>query len=106
MFRRFAAIFFLGLVFTAVGQDAAASRARGEKLYRQFCFMCHQLEGKGNPGIFPPLAGSDYLTNKTAVIRALLLGLNQPITVSGRAYKGVMPATALNDQQLSDVLTY
>src|SRR5688572_14686485 len=34
---------------------------RGQELYVRNCFACHQLDGAGVPGIFPPLAKSDYL---------------------------------------------
>ena len=35
--------------------------AQGEAAYLANCAACHQPNGKGLPGAFPPLAGSDYL---------------------------------------------
>ena len=80
---------------------------RGRKIYTQICWVCHQANGQGLPNVFPPLAGSDYLLeNKDRSIQALLLGLNEKITVNGRSYQGVMPPSGLGDDQIADVLTY
>ena len=35
--------------------------ARGESVYLANCSACHQPNGQGLPGAFPPLAQSDYL---------------------------------------------
>ena len=35
--------------------------AAGQKVYQTLCIACHQPDGKGLPGAFPPLAASDYL---------------------------------------------
>ena len=41
--------------------DIAAQVKAGEAVYQTVCLACHQADGKGLPGAFPPLAGSDYL---------------------------------------------
>ena len=33
---------------------------KGKQVYMGLCFACHQPDGKGLPGAFPPLAASDY----------------------------------------------
>ena len=43
-----------------------AQMAIGSKLYTTHCLGCHQPEGRGLPGIFPPLAKSDYLMADTS----------------------------------------
>lgn len=45
----------LGVGGTAAGPD-------GAKLYARNCQSCHQGNGKGLPGAFPPLAGSSIVT--------------------------------------------
>ncbi len=35
--------------------------ALGEKIYMEKCIVCHQANGEGIPGAFPPLKNSDYL---------------------------------------------
>lgn len=80
---------------------------KGKRVYTQACFACHQPEGQGLPGVFPPLAKSDYMmADKTRAITSLIKGLNGPITVNGQQYNGVMPPSLLNDEQIANVLTY
>ena len=81
---------------------------RGKRVYMETCSMCHQLEGQGIEGVFPPLAKSDFLmADKERPIRIVLKGLSGPITVNSKKYDGVMPPqTLLNDEQVSDVVTF
>ena len=39
-------------------------------------------------------------------IKGVVKGLKGPITVNGKKYNTEMPAQALNDQQVADVMTY
>jgi nitrite reductase (NO-forming) len=79
----------------------------GKRTYDQNCLACHQSNGMGIPGAFPPLAGSDYLlSNPKRAIDILLKGLSGKITVSGKQFNGVMPAVQLSDEQVANVLTY
>ena len=39
--------------------DVSAQVKAGEATYQTVCMACHQADGKGLPGAFPPLAGSD-----------------------------------------------
>ncbi len=80
---------------------------KGKRVYTQTCFACHQMNGEGMPGVFPPLAKSDFLmADKDRAIRSVTKGLAGPITVNGQKYDGVMPPVALNDEQVAQVLTY
>jgi len=82
--------------------------ARGETVYLANCAACHQPDGVGLPGAFPPLANSDFLLgDRETVLSAALFGLSGPITVNGVDYNGVMPSAGfLSDAELADVLTY
>jgi len=62
--------------------------------------------GEGMAGVFPPLKGSDYLKDKKKVIQAMLNGLQGEITVNGKKYNSVMPASGLNNKEIADVITY
>jgi len=80
---------------------------RGKLLYLQNCVICHQSSGQGSPGVFPPLAGSDYLmADKKKSILALVQGLSGRISVNGTVYDGSMPPMVLDDAKAADVLTY
>lgn len=79
----------------------------GKILYEGNCAACHQKNGQGLPGAFPPVAGSDYLmarTDKGAGI--ILFGLTGEIHVNGVAYDGIMPRMMLSDDEIANVLTY
>lgn len=76
-------------------------------MYESNCLACHQANGQGVEGAFPPLAKSDYLAADTKRgIHAILRGVSGKITVNGKEYNSVMPAVALNDEQTANVLTY
>ena len=87
--------------------------AEGKKVYAGSCFMCHQMEGQGVGGVFPPLAKADYLMqratskNREDLIHIPLQGLTGKITVNGTDYNSVMPPVSnLSDQDVAAVLTY
>jgi len=79
----------------------------GKNVYMQTCFACHQANGEGIAGAFPPLANSDYLNadvNRT--IDAVLYGLTGEITVNGEVYNSVMTAQTVTNREAANVLTY
>lgn len=81
----------------------------GATVYQNFCIPCHQAEGQGLPGAFPPLAGSNWVTGSPEVpIKIVLHGLQGPIDVKGTTYNGVMPAFAsqMNDAEIAAVATH
>lgn len=80
----------------------------GKKVYDNYCAACHRSNGMGAPGMNPPLTGIDLVTgDKRELIKIVLQGYSQPTKINGELYSNVMPANAfLNDQQISDVLTY
>lgn len=92
-------------------QDTALSR--GQTVYMQVCFACHQPTGLGLPGMFPPLADSDWVSAKKPdrMIRMVLHGFTGPVTINGKPFTTPAPlmppqGSALSDQQIADVLTY
>ena len=82
--------------------------AKGKGVYEANCGACHQPNGKGLPGAFPPLAGSDFLEGKREdVLAVALFGLSGPITVNDVEYNAVMPSMGhLKDEDLAAALTY
>jgi putative membrane-bound dehydrogenase-like protein len=91
---------------------ATKPRDPGLEVYEQGCLPCHQPEGKGLPGVYPPLAGSEWVRGDAdRLVRIVLHGLTGPVTVAGANYGGPdsvpMPSMAgLTDEQIADVLTY
>jgi nitrite reductase (NO-forming)/hydroxylamine reductase len=86
----------------------AEQMERGGELYKIHCSACHQAEGQGLPGAFPPLAKSDYLlADRARAIETVILGRAGPITVNGQEYNAVMPPMGyLADTEIADVVTY
>jgi len=94
---------------TIVSLNKEMQMAKGKQIYMGNCFACHLPSGEGIPGVFPPLAKSDYMmADRDRAIRIVMKGLNGPITVNGQAYNGVMPPQRdiLTEEQMADVLTY
>lgn len=80
---------------------------QGKEVYNNLCATCHLPSGKGIAGSFPPLDGSNWLTEKRAEsIHAVKYGLNGPIVVNGVEYNNVMAPMGLTDQEVADVLNY
>ena len=79
----------------------------GKTVYTNFCLQCHMANGQGVPNIYPPLAGSDWLSEKrTESIHAVKYGLNGEIKVNGKTYDNVMLPLGLTDQEIADVMNY
>ncbi|MES2644562.1 MAG: cytochrome c [Myxococcota bacterium] len=88
---------------------APAPPPSGADVYTQRCASCHQADGKGLAGVFPPLVGSEWVAGDPAIlVRIVLDGLAGPITVAGQPYDGVMPAwrDQLDDPAIAAVLTH
>ena len=80
----------------------------GQALFAGTCSTCHQANGAGLPGVFPPLAKSDWLAVKPkAAVDVVLNGLAGPVKVNGQDYNSVMPPMSqLTDDEVANILTY
>lgn len=87
----------------------------GKRLFNSggACYTCHQATGQGIPGVYPPLAGSEWVQGPpNRVIRILLAGLGGPVTVEGKTFNAAqMPSFGpsgfnWSDEKISQVLTY
>jgi len=79
----------------------------GELVFNRSCYACHQLNGQGLPGVFPPLAQSDYLlADVDRAIKGVIKGNQGEIVVNGKAYNQVMPPQNLNDEDIANVVTF
>lgn len=80
----------------------------GKNVYNQYCLACHQADGAGVAGAFPPLKESDWVAgDKNRLISVVINGLEGPIEVNGQQYNSMMPSQGfLADEQIAAVLTY
>lgn len=83
--------------------------ADGEKVYNSRCMSCHQMDGKGIPGVFPPLNESEFVVGSPQrLVRIILHGMMGETTVKGVTYSGMMPpwGSFLSDEEVAAVITY
>lgn len=84
-----------------------ASIERGKALYSDLCVTCHLPNGKGIPGTYPPLDGSNWLTEKREEsIHGVKYGMKGPIEVNGEEYDNIMTPMGLSDQEVADAMNY
>jgi nitrite reductase (NO-forming) len=80
---------------------------QGATVFNNVCANCHQHDGKGLPGVFPPLAKSDFLmADKTRAIGIVMHGLKGQVQVNGQTFNAEMPDFGLSDAQIASALTY
>ncbi len=88
-------------------------KVNGKEVFAKNCAMCHQAEGQGLEGAFPPLAKSDFLKklsnmkDRTELLTIVLKGKTGKVTVNGKEYNGVMtPVSGLSDAEFTAVLNH
>lgn len=98
----------LAILLTSAVLATSHSQAADGKAVYATCQACHQADGKGLPGAFPPLAESEWVNGPVEnLIRIQLRGLQGPITVKGQQFNSVMPPNAtMSDDEIAAVLTY
>jgi mono/diheme cytochrome c family protein len=83
---------------------------RGKKVFSANCQTCHQANGLGVPGQYPPLAGSEFTTGGSRRMAMIVLkGLHGPVTVKGQQFGAAVMQPwdkTLTDKQIADVMTY
>lgn len=86
----------------------AAPAVDGKQLFGAKCIACHQASGLGVSGVFPPLAGAEWvLGNEKVLISILLHGVQGELEVKGSKYNGAMPAFGtLADAEIAALLSY
>jgi|SRR5579863_4851491 len=79
----------------------------GKVIYSNQCLSCHQPNGMGIPGIYPPLNVKGVTGDKTKLIGILINGQKTGEEVNGKIYRHSMPVNSMtNGQEIADVLTY
>ena len=90
----------------------APARAQAPPAFQQRCAVCHQANGSGVPGIYPPLNDTigAYVRlpqGRTFLIHLLLFGMDGKIKSQGAIYEGLMPPAAdLSDSDLAEATNY
>ena len=85
------------------------SARSGQALYANYCGACHQENGEGMAGVFPPLKGSSVVNKADASKHIdIVLGGLQGARASGVTYTNPMPAFAatLSDEEIAAIIDY
>jgi mono/diheme cytochrome c family protein len=92
----------------AAAQAPPAKAADGAAVFNEQCSACHQANGQGVAGQFPPLAGNrDLFLSRTFPAMVVLAGLDGTIDIGGKPLNGVMPPLAyLGDAEIAAVVNY
>lgn len=81
----------------------------GRQVYTRVCQSCHQQDGSGVEGAFPPLMGSDWVVGvPDRPVQIVLRGFEGEIIREGVSYDAAMPGFGrlLSDQEAASVVTY
>ena len=97
-------ILFFWILLFLVGYSCKSNpdnirMAQGKEVYIAHCVSCHQADGKGIPGVYPPLVKPDII-RESQTIRAIGLIKN------GSGYSGGMNPLSLTTTEITDVLNY
>lgn len=93
---------------SAVGGEVK-SEVKGDMVYAGVCQACHQSDGKGIPGKYPPLSGSEWLLHdELTPARIVLYGLEGEIAVKGTGFNNKMPQfhDKLSDEEIAAAISF
>ena len=82
--------------------------ALGQRTYQNTCIQCHQADGQGIRGVYPPITQNEWVEgDEGRLIRLILHGMEGPIVIDGVTYdQRMQPLGRLTDDQIAAVLTY
>lgn len=86
-----------GCATVAIAQNGSGD---GEAIYVRDCLACHMADGRGVPGMNPPLAGSPWVTGPADSLAGFVLtgGFGPQVLMARFDY--------LSDAELAALLTY
>jgi mono/diheme cytochrome c family protein len=94
---------------TGPAGPSTPSESLGAQIYRTSCSSCHQANGQGLSGTFPPLAGDPVVTanDPTQHIEAVLFGKKGSI-INGIQYQAHMPSwkDQLSDKEVAAIINH
>lgn len=113
--RRRGALWSAAVAACLFAANGVCAQSSGEELYLQYCAACHRDDGKGIPGIFPPLAGNPDVTTEDPkeiqdYLKRIIFGYHGALIINNEMYTGRMPPIGyfgrLNESELLDLVNY
>ena len=91
-----------------VNDSQNVENATGKQLYETHCASCHQSDGTGEAGYFPPLIDTPWVKNSSAFAHILFRGLSGTIEVNGGRYASYMSPYGkdLTDKDVYEIIRY
>jgi len=101
----------LGALLAAALSSQAGAADVGKAIFTTNCVVCHQANGNGVPGTYPPLTAlgekASTKEGRTFLVHVLSYGMAGPISVHGTVYNGYMqPWMQFNEKEIASVLNY
>jgi mono/diheme cytochrome c family protein len=105
---RLASLILGGVLAGNLTLAALAQPPDGAAIFRDQCAVCHQPQGQGLRGQFPPLAGNgDIFLSRDFPARVVLFGLSGKIEVQGETIDSAMPPLDfLSDPEIAAVVGF
>ena len=108
---RLLSVLFISILFVSC-QDAEELKTEqyyveGLRLYALHCANCHQENGEGMSSLYPPLKGSNLISNKQLVPCIIRYGMKDTIIVNGKQFSRPMPANPkLTEIEIAEIVTF
>ena len=101
------AIAFAAILVTMASPASAQTTDQGAEIYEASCARCHQSDGLGIPGTFPPLTNNPDAGDHDYVVVVVTDGLEGKV-IMGVSYDSAMPgfANRLSADEIDQVSTY
>jgi mono/diheme cytochrome c family protein len=93
---------------TSAGSEVKPE-VKGDMVFAGVCQACHQADGKGVEGKYPPLAGSEWLVlDSFTPVRIVLFGLEGEIRVKGNGFDNKMPEfqDKLSNEEIAAAISF
>lgn len=88
---------------------SALEEKTGESIYQATCQSCHQANGSGTAGVYPPLTNSEFVKGDPKILAHIILrGLSGEIYVNEERYASYMSAYGkkLSDKEMQQLIYY
>ncbi len=105
-------LLFVSIIIFSACQSAQEIKkmqyfVEGLELYKTHCANCHQLDGAGLAGLYPPISKEYMSNNKLKVICLIRNGGNDTLIINNKSYNQAMPANLnLEPIELAEITTY
>ncbi|WP_426293273.1 c-type cytochrome [Dyadobacter endophyticus] len=106
---RVLAFLMLGLASCRSSEELKSEQyfVTGQQLYMTHCANCHQMEGNGMSNLYPPIVGSQILSDKALIACIVQYGMSDTIVVNGKKFSRPMPPNPkLTEIEIAEIVSF